>query len=193
VWKSSAGVPTRYVDRTTTGECRLCSVLSCGVGFEPVLCTAEADGYCRPCASVAGLVYTVAGTCEPTTMRKPAPCEAGSYAVPGGAYCEVCPLYTSTRFAGANRTEQCKCLAGLVRKGGRCVAEDLFRFEDACVLDGACSVPANARVTTGYACAWECNAGYYRDSLAGFASQCRPCLIGSGRTRGDDDSPWSCE
>jgi hypothetical protein len=199
VWKSSAGVPTRYVDRSTTGECRLCSVLNCGVGFEPVLCTAEADGYCRPCASVAGLVYTVAGTCEPTTMRKPAPCEAGSYAVPGGAYyCEVCPLYTSTRFAGANRTEQCKCLDGLARRDGGCVGEGLYGYDaGVCSRVGGCEVPGNARVLPvgygGEACRWACNAGYYRDRLAGFADQCRRCLSGGVRTSGDDDSPWSCE
>ena len=188
----SAGRAVRYVD-AGTGACRPCSVLDCGPGYVFVACSGRADGYCQACPSVAGMVYTLAGSCAGSTMRLAAPCRAGWYAGVGGIFCEACPPYTTTQYGLATRAEQCKCLAGLVRKGGQCVAEDLFRFEDACVLDGACSVPANARVTTGYACAWECNAGYYRDSLAGFASQCRPCLVGSGRTRGDDDSPWSCE
>lgn len=195
-WKSSEGVPARFVDRGT-GLCKVCSVLSCGFGFEPVLCTPETDGYCRPCTGVAGMVYIVAGTCERTTMRKAAPCEAGSYAV-GGAYCEPCPLYTSTRFAGANRTEQCKCLDGLVRRDGGCVGEALYEYDaEVCSRVGGCEVPGNARVLPdgfgGEACRWTCNAGYYRDRMAGLADQCRRCLSGGVQTSGDDDSPWSCE
>jgi len=37
---------------------------------------------------------------------------------------------------------------------------------------------------------WECDVGYYR-----VTDRCEACLSGSenATTKGDDDSPWSCE
>jgi hypothetical protein len=194
-WKDSMGVPARYVDRST-GLCRACSTPSCGLGFEPVLCTAWEDGYCRACADNG--TFVVAGTCEKTAMRRATPCEAGFYAVEGGYYCEECPPFTSTRFGGAGRVEQCKCLDGLVRQDGACKGDGLFEYEaSVCARTGACLVPPNAGLLAGgyggESCKWACNAGYYRDRMAGLVSQCRMCLNGGVRTRGDDDSPWSCE
>lgn len=196
-WLNSQGVTIRYVDRSS-GECRPCSMPTCGVGFEPIACTAETDAFCRPCEAVVGMVYVVAGSCEKVTMRPTAPCEIGSYAGPGGGYCEPCPLYTSTRYAQAVRLEQCKCVDGLVRRDGACVGEELYQYDaEVCARVGACQVPENAMLLPagfgGEACRWACNAGYYRDRMAGFANQCRPCLSGGIRTSGDDDSPWSCE
>lgn len=195
-WKDSTGVPTRFVDRGT-GLCRLCSVPSCGLGFEPVLCTAREDGYCRACDGADGMVFVVAGTCEKTALRPRPPCVAGYYHYAAGGYCEECPPFTSTRFGGATRVEQCKCLDGLIRQpDGACKGEGLFEYE-ASVCAGACLVPPNGGLLLGgyggESCRWACNAGYYRDRMAGFASQCRACWSGGVRTRGDDDSPWSCE
>ena len=86
-------------------------------------------------------------------------------------------------------------MEGMARRGGRCVGEDLYEFEPSCLGSEACSVPRNALVRTdgGPTCGWVCKPGYYRDTMAGFMDQCRPCLGGSGSTRGDDDEPWSCE
>lgn len=199
-WQDSLGAAVRYVDRST-GLCQACSVPVCGLGFEPVLCTSEMDGYCRACAPLeSGLVYVVPGTCEPTARRRVSPCVAGFYAAGiGGGYCEECPPFTSTRFGGAVRVEQCKCLDGLTRqRDGTCKGEGLFEYDaGVCTRVGGCQVPANARLLPagfgGEACVWTCNNGYYRDSSAGFASQCRVCLTGGVLTNGDDDSPWSCE
>lgn len=193
-WKDSTGAPARYVDK---GLCRMCTIPVCGLGFEPVLCTPDTDGYCRPCAGMAGMVFVVAGTCEAIAMRRASPCQPGYYAV--GAYCEECPPFTSTRFGGATRVEQCKCLEGLTRQlDGTCEGDGLFEYEaSVCARTGACLVPPNAGLLAngygGESCRWACNAGYYRDSRAGFASQCQACWSGGVRTPGDDDSPWSCE
>jgi hypothetical protein len=107
----------------------------------------------------------------------------------------------------ASRQEQCKCVPGLTRQGGRCLATSLYAFENACAL--GCKTPRNARLVPGGAgdCKWECNIGFYRDTLAGFDDQCRACLTREAgeleifasapvyiwRTRGDDDAPYSCE
>lgn len=198
-WKDSAGQAVRYVNRTT-GECRLCtSGLVCGVGEELVECSGEADAFCRSCGVARdGLVFTVPGACGEETMRPAPPCDAGWYTVGAGLYCEPCPEYSATRFGLATRAEQCKCLDGLARRDGGCVGESFYEFE-ACPK-GSCTLPGNAvRLPGTDACRWACNVGYYRDTLAGFADQCRPCLVPRGsqpiawRTRGDDDSPWSCE
>jgi hypothetical protein len=115
--------------------------------------------------------------------------------VDSGLFCEQCPVYTTTRFPGATRQEQCKCVNGMVRKGGAgCVAERLFEFDTVCA-GSMCQAPNNARPRTddGVTCGWTCNNGFYKDSQAGFMDSCRQCLVGAGRTPGDDDEPWSCE
>ena len=179
-----------YVDMET-GACRACTTLSCGVGQQAMVCTAESDGYCQACPGVLGLAYTQAN-CEATTKRPVPPCTPGWYAVASGLYCELCPEYTATRLAGAGRIEQCKCLDGLSRRDGDCVGERLNEFEETRVCAGSCPLPGNAWLVRAEACVWECNAGYYRDTWAGFADQCRPCRSGT-LTNGDDDQPWSCE
>lgn len=196
-WLDSAGRKSRYVDRST-GECRACTqALACGVGSELVPCSAERDAYCRVCAGLLGVntTFAAAGTCDAGLLRRLPPCEAGSYLAAAG-YCELCPAPTRTRFGGAVRAEQCKCPDGLSRRmgDGACVSERLYEFEVCAAGAGGCALPARAaRLAGGDACRWACNAGFYRDTLAGFGDQCRPCLGGGTRTRGDDDSPWSCE
>jgi hypothetical protein len=181
----------KYVD-PSTGVCRACTSLACGVGQEAVACGADTDGYCTACENTSGLVYTQAGLCEASTRHPAPPCLPGWYAVASGLYCELCPEYTATRLAGAGRIEQCKCLDGLSRRDGDCVGERLNEFEETRVCAGSCPLPGHARLVRAEACVWECNAGYYRDTWAGFADQCRPCRSGT-LTNGDDDQPWSCE
>ena len=194
-WKDNADKPSQYVD-LRTGACRACAAPVCGYGQEAVACTPTADAYCRACANVTGQAYSVAGTCDAGVRRPVPPCQAGWYAS-GGAleYCEPCPPYTATLYSGAVRREQCRCLDGLTRKNGTCVGEGLYEFESSCAGRNECKVPGNAQLLPGdgVACRWACNAGYYRDSVAGFQDQCRACLGGLRRTRGDDDGPWSCE
>lgn len=147
------------------------------------------------CRAWSNLTYTVDGTCEASTLSRLPPCRAGWYLLPSQAYCARCPAYTATLFEGAARPEQCKCEDGMVRRAGACVADGPYeRFDEAC-LAGTCRLPRNAqaRLDDAETCGWVCNAGYYRDTRAGFMDQCRACLIGLGRTRGDDDEPWSCE
>jgi hypothetical protein len=155
------------------------------------------------CTARSDSVYVSPGTCDASTMRPLPPCVAGWYAasdagVTTGWYCVKCPAYTASLYAGATMLDQCKCVYGMTRRAGKCVGEALYEEFDALLCAGeACKVPPNAvrYVGDGIACRWYCNAGYYRDTRAGFQSQCRRCLVGMGsnRTRGDDDSPWSCE
>lgn len=149
----------------------------------------KAMSLCR-CLGRTNVTYAVNGTCDATLLRRVPPCQAGYYAV-NGDYCELCPAYTATRLAGAVRPEQCKCADGLVRRNGVCAAERLYEFETC----GDCAaLPNNATRLAGTdVCRWACRDGFYRDTLAGFADQCRPCMGGGARTPGDDDSPWSCE
>jgi hypothetical protein len=193
-WRDAGNRPAQFVDNTT-GLCRPCSALLCGRGQELVLCTPKTDAFCRSCAPAVNSTYVEAGTCDAGNLRPVPPCEAGWYLAESGLHCERCPAYTATLFAGATRREQCKCVHGMIRgQGGGCLAERLFEFDTVCA-GSACQVPTNARPRTddGVACGWTCNNGFYRDSRAGFADSCRPCLIGAGRTRGDNDEPWSCE
>jgi hypothetical protein len=182
------------------GVCRRCALWKdpvCAAGPCPAGCTrcAFAGGNCT-CTANATLVYSVDGTCDEAVLRPVPPCGAGWHLLAGGAgYCAPCPPFTATLFPGATRAEQCKCVEGMARRGGACVGEDLYEFEPSCLGSEACSVPRNALVRTdgGPTCGWVCKPGHYRDTSAGFLDQCRPCLGGSGRTRGDDDEPWSCE
>ena len=156
---------------------------------------AQGRQFCA-CQARSNLLYTEEGTCDAGTLRPIPPCEAGWHASetsPG--YCLPCPAYSSTLYGGATRPEQCRCLDGLVRRNGACIGEGLYEFDGACADQAACRVPENAHLLAwvGHGCRWACNAGYYRDRLAGFLDQCRPCRIGLGRTSGDDDEPWSCE
>jgi hypothetical protein len=158
--------------------------------------TARDTRFCQ-CLVRSNQTYAMGGTCDPDTLRPTPPCEAGWYAIgTSPRYCTQCPAYTTTLYGGATRLEQCRCLDGLVRRNGECVLlEDVYELDGACASQTACLVPSNARLLAwaGKACRWACNAGYYRDSLAGLRDQCRPCRIGQGRTSGDDDEPWSCE
>ena len=153
------------------------------------------------CLTRSSVVYVTENTCDANTLRSLPPCEVGWYATGASAggvsHCERCPAFTTTFFAGATMLDQCKCVSGMTRKAAGCVGESLYEFGEGfvCAGEGACKVPSNAvrYPGDGIACRWYCNAGYYRDTRAGFESQCRRCLVGLGRTRGDDDSPWSCE
>ena len=195
-WLDSAGNPSQYVD-LSTGLCRTCSTVVCGRGEVLEPCTPNADTRCRACQAVAGETYAVAGTCDAGALRPTPPCKAGWYREPSGLFCEPCPPFTATRFDGATRAEQCKCVDGMTRRPDvGCVADGLYdRFDTTTCIAGTCRLPRNSRAALDDAqtCGWYCNAGFYRDTLAGFLDQCRPCLIGSGRTSGDEDQPWSCE
>lgn len=215
-WLSSGRVATRFVNQST-GACTPCSTLQCGYGERFTLCSRDADSYCSACPSLAGTgwVYSQMGTCDPASWKLAVPCAPGYYAEPGGRFCEICPDFTSTQRAGATDVQQCKCVRGLVRRGGRCVGTELFEFEGvvagqplACVaknVSGVCVAPKNGVLTStesDVACTWECNAGFYRDTGAGWEEQCRQCLVPSGAgawgavawtTRGDDDARRSCE
>ena len=154
------------------------------------------------CRIRSDVMYVTENTCDANTLRSFPPCAVGWYAVSAGGvqHCERCPMYSTTLYTGAVMLDQCKCVNGMVRRQGvGCVGENLYEFGEGlvCAEEGACNktLPLNAvrYAGDGTACRWYCNAGYYRDTRAGFLSQCRKCLVGSGRTRGDDDSPWSCE
>jgi hypothetical protein len=193
-WLEGAG---SYVNRTS-GACVQCvAATGCGVGTEPAVCERDGPGWCRPCPALeAGKRYMEAGVCGRAVYM--APCPVGFW---GEGVCEPCPPFTTTWLAGAVRVEQCKCVAGLVRRGGGvCVADNpLYLFEaGGGVCADVCPVPGNAtlvavRGVDGRPCVWRCNAGFYRETLAG---QCRACQAAVGKrlaTSGDDDSPLSCE
>ena len=221
-WKDLAGTPAQYVDAAgLCRQCT--NVLSCTIGQEAVPCTARLDGFCRACPSLNGkqisvvnlkypgiyftnlAVYTVAGTCDESTL-KPSPVMPvyGWYANPTKKWSEPCQHYTMTVSFYAVRVEQCKCYTGLTLVDGRCVSTDLYAYENACAV-GGCKVPRNARTTDAVTCKWECNSGYYHDTQAGFNDKCRACLtretfeaenigtVARWESRGDNDSPFSCE
>ena len=195
-WLDTANRPSQYVD-LATGLCRPCTAPVCGKGEVLQACTPTADALCRACAAVPNETYAIAGTCDAGARKPTPPCRPGWYLAGGGLYCEACPAFTATRFPGATRPEQCKCVDGMVRQAGLgCVADGLFeRFDRTVCVAGTCRLPRNARARLDDAepCGWTCNAGFYRDTLAGFLDKCRVCLTGLGRTSGDNDEPWSCE
>ena len=201
-WLSSSLLPDKFVNRTT-GACVQCSQTDCGYGEEFVVCTRERDGYCRPCEPRAGPegVYMSKGTCEDAAWRTGSPpCSPGYYAAEGGRYCEACPEFTSTWFAGATDARQCKCVEGLVRRGqGRCVGENMYEYDVTCAAREECLVPPRARLVAGdlVGCRFECGEGYYHRVGAGFLEKCGVCFSDRAAavalTRGDDDEPWSCE
>jgi hypothetical protein len=195
-WLDTANRPSQYVD-LATGLCRPCTAPVCGRGEVLQACTPTADALCRACAAVPNETYAIAGTCDAGARKPTPPCRPGWYLAGGGLYCEACPAFTATRFPGATRPEQCKCVDGMVRQAGLgCVADGLFeRFDRTVCVAGTCRLPRNARARLDDAepCGWTCNAGFYRDTLAGFLDKCRVCLTGLGRTSGDNDEPWSCE
>ena len=217
-WLSSGLAPTRFVNQTS-GACAACTARQCGYGEVFSSCARDLDSRCVGCSGAlaigAGWVFAKAGTCAQTEWKRAPPCEPGSYAMDGGRFCEACPRFTGTWRGGATDIRQCKCLWGLARRGGvgRCVGTGLFEYEGlagggsavACVGAGSCgSAPANATWMMaggggGVACSVACNAGFYRDTGAGWMDQCRPCVgpaTGqnySWSTRGDDDERWSCE
>lgn len=194
-------LPTRFVNQTS-GECVACAVLQCGIGQEFIPCTNTQQGFCRACSNEAPGVFVEPGNCEGISKRPVPPCNAGFYKASLANYCLPCPSLSATIFKGAERVEQCKCVPGLVRKNGICVVGQLYDFEFFSVCSGTCKLPKNARRSSlgqNPACGWECNAGYYHDTLAGWNDKCRPCFFFNSSSlavpasRGDDDSPWSCE
>ena len=200
-WRSAVQAPVRYVNRSRGGACLPCSQLDCGYGEVFVPCTRDRDSWCRRCEprGEAG-VYSARGTCEDVAWRVGLPpCDAGSYAEDGGRYCEVCPELTATWRAGATDARQCKCLAGLMRRGDKCVADALYEFEVPCMAREACPIPPHATLapTDLVGCKYECLPGFYHRVAAGWLDKCSPCLFENSSsvpvTRGDDDEPWSCE
>jgi len=195
-WLDTANRPSQYVD-LTTGQCKPCTTPVCGRGQVLQACTPTADALCRACAAAPNETYAIAGTCDAGARKPTPPCRPGWYLAGDGLYCEACPAFTATRYDGATRREQCKCVDGMVRQAGLgCVADGPFeRFDRTVCVAGTCRLPRNARARLDDAepCGWTCNAGFYRDTLAGFLDKCRLCLTGLGRTSGDNDEPWSCE
>ena len=214
-WMSGGGVPSRFVNQSG-GGCTPCSTLQCDFGEVFQLCTRLSDSVCSPCPSLedSGWVYSAVGTCDATSWKRAPPCEPGYYSDVSGRFCEMCPAFSATRLAGATHIRQCKCVPGLVRRGGRCVGTEMFEFEGvvagqplACAAKdaaGGCVAPRNGNITStekDVACKWECNVGFYRDTGAGWEDQCRPCMgpvnIAVGTvtwtSRGDDDARRSCE
>jgi len=195
-------VPAHFVNQTS-GECAVCVVLQCGIGQEFVQCTNTQQGFCKECPNEAPGVFVEPGNCEGMSKRAVPPCNAGFYTDSLGKFCLPCPYLTTTVLNGAERLEQCKCQPGLARKKGACIAEPLYEFEFISVCPGTCKLPKNAKATplgNNHGCRWECNAGYYHDTSAGWNDKCRPCFLASNSStlavpasRGDDDSPWSCE
>jgi hypothetical protein len=192
---------SNYVD-PSTGACVSCGGLQCGFGQQLVKCTRSAPARCEACPVRGGAkVYAVAGRCDEDEMRYLAPCPPGFYLGSGGVHCEACgdPLRT-TVFSGGTRVEQCKCKAGLrwSKELGKCVGRDLYVYDGWMCADGwsECVLPAHAKLAPGGGggwarCAWECDAGYYR-----VMDRCEACQGGrpeDATTRGDDDSPLSCE
>ena len=210
VWRADgAGY---YVDRLT-GACVSCAAagagLVCTAGEEKVLCTRDAPPKCRKCPVVGekGRKYVELGKCDEDLTRYVVPCPVGYYKNAQSDYCDRCPDELSTTvFAGATRVEQCKCLDGLrlSKELGRCVGEELYVYEDGvCVASPAmCNVPPHARLVDGGTgrgrCVWECDVGYYHAIDGPWMEKCQECKLGAGdignaTTRGDSDSPWSCE
>ena len=197
-----------YVD-PATGACVPCAEgrgrVVCGVGEELAECTRTGPARCEPCPnrSSTGKVYAVAGRCDEDEMRYLPPCPVGFYADGDGRLCLACPDPLSTTvFAGATRVEQCKCRRGLRRDtgGGGCVGRDLYAYErGACIREGSpCQMPPNATLVDPVRCRWECGAGLFLRTSAGWLDKCERCERapsdgGVALTRGDDDAPLSCE
>ena len=202
-----------YVNKDT-GACVSCiqgrQSTVCGVGEQLVECTRTAPAKCEACPlKDAGLlvkgtnrtkVYAVAGTCAEDEMRYQAPCPPGFYLGSDGRYCQACPDPLSTTvLPGATRVEQCKCKPGLVLSAElrRCVGEELYAYDaGACVSE--CNHPPNATVGDSVRCKWACDVGFYHSRRAGWLDKCQSCQRdpadrGGPATRGDDDSPRSCE
>lgn len=199
-WLDASGDPARYVD-PATGACVACATPSCGYGQFLVTCTCSAQAYCQPCPPPpAGTVYARPGGCNDTYQEPAPPCEPGFYLAPAGWYCEQCPLFSETLLPGAVSVAQCKCLVGFRRVAGLCVASSLYNFSlwglGVCAAT-PCSTPLHASVLDARLCAWACDPGFYFSSGTGFRDSCRPCAgmpAGAANvTRGDDDSPTSCE
>ncbi len=188
----------QYVNQST-GQCLACTGLACGVGKEWVPCTRTAQAYCGACPTLEdGRVYASAGTCDPSLRKFVPPCPIGFYKA--SAWCEQCPRFSTTVAGGAVRLEQCKCVAGFVRRAGLCVTDDpLYVFEPACAA--SCALPGNATLVAvrdgrGKPCAWECNTGFYLDSLAPWMDKCRPCSKTANSSllpNGVYDSSLGCE
>ena len=211
-----------YVN-STTGACIPCVVAGgCKAGQQWMRCTRSAQAKCVNCptsidtvtAEGLGRIYVTPGECDISRMRFTPPCPPNFYttsdevAVGGVVYCDMCPAegLASTLQPGATRVEQCKCAAGLRRSNGMCVGEALYSYDDgACVSSPQqCLVPPRAALVLDWGdgfgrCLWECNAGYYHATVRAWADKCQPCARLGGETqmqaatRGDDDSPLSCE
>ena len=200
-----------YVNQST-GRCVLCAgaaAMGCRVGEEFIRCSRSQPQRCEPCQNITqGLAYVVAGTCDLDLTKHLPPCPRGYYQ--NGAYCDACPNagLENTVLGGAVRVEQCKCLGGLRRShamgelGARrtCVGEDLYVYDGECVPfpEQCTNVPSDASLVDGTGwgrCAWQCNAGFYREDMA----RCRACvrtgdeMSRRAASRGDDDEPRSCE
>lgn len=202
-----------YVNRAT-GACVSCAdaraATVCGVGERLAECTREAPAKCEACPLQGGgllvsntnrtKVYTKPGQCDEDEMQYTPPCPRGFYLGLDGRYCKACPDPLSTTvLAGATRVEQCKCKQGLVLSAelGRCIGEELYAYDiGACVSE--CNHPPNSTVTDSVRCKWACDLGLYHSREAGWLDKCQPCWrdpadTGRPATRGDDDSPRSCE
>ena len=200
-WRSQLGGLGQYVNRST-GACVPCAAPACGVGQYRVPCTRAEQAVCASCPSLDdGKVYVEPGDCTPSLRRYLPPCPAGFYLGAGG-WCAQCPRFSTTVAGGAVRLEQCKCVAGFVRRGGLCVTDDpLYTFGTVCA--GNCTVPGNATLLAvrdryGKACPWACNAGFFRDLDLLPMDSCIPCLPlgGVGQkaiSSGDDGMAASCE
>lgn len=217
-WGEDGAAETSSYVNQSSRTCTRCNAAGevragdCEAGEEYVPCTRTEPPRCRACSGgVAGKVYVVPGECAEDLMRYTPPCPPGHYQAGGGAewYCNACPaedgLATTTEW-GATRVEQCRCVSGLRRRrDGVCVGEELYVYEDeklgmGCATPGTeCVLPEHASLLEGHGwglCRWECDAGYY---LSTEEEECLECTRVGGEahraaaTRGDDNSPLSCE
>ena len=205
-WLDEGAAGSSFVNQSS-GECVACVADGgCVEGQEFVACTRTEQGRCRACAMPAdavGRVFAVRGKCDAYLMKYVPPCPVGYYAG-GGRYCERCPTeLATTRFPNASRVEQCKCKSGLSRskESGECVGPALNVYGGLCAAAGIrCDGPLHSTIGTAdwqrRRCLWECGIGYYRDTAAEWPNNCVACVLPldvTALTRGDDDSPLSCE
>jgi hypothetical protein len=173
-WLNMEGSPGNYVDQTT-GTCTQCTDINCDLGYEFVACTPILPPQCQKCPPLEPLdgkynrTYTVAATCDPTTVAFVPPCPKGFYA--DGLLCIECPDFSTTLADGANQIAMCVCVEGMT------------------LINEICYPGSNGRKSILYPILEQNSCGfgrYYRDTAIGCTtchiSPCEQCSIGNYTT-----------